>query len=322
VNVFDVGTPNDKQELSLTTLPAYTTSAIKTVDNLLDLQVEDYDHMQNYLSSNATINYQNVLNPNSSNHVDSLDKSSNEDFLGLSSDSDILSLPFEATDLFYSSIADNSTKVQQEIMNNSDEKVRLRITSPTLDESEDFSSLTRNFGERNKSPRAQSNPRIGNQLGPQRLDREDSPTDSMTDSAIGESTVTSPIIGHLGNNICDDAVQMLSPDRDRGAMSDQLGQSKSQCSSFGSDREENFESYGENDDAGIDADDNMESPNFPYMIEGSDRDVVDRAGRPSGKENNLRSIESASNFHRTSPQRNSIRTKAWMRSSLRKGQLG
>ena len=38
-------------------------------------------------------------------------------------------------------------------------------------------------------------------------------------------------------------------------MSDQIGQNKSQCSSFGSDREENFESYGENDDAGIDADD-------------------------------------------------------------------
>ena len=30
---------------------------------------------------------------------------------------------------------------------------------------------------------------------------------------------------------------------------------KSQCSSLGSDREENFESYGENDDVGIDADD-------------------------------------------------------------------
>ena len=39
---------------------------------------------------------------------------------------------------------------------------------------------------------------------------------SMTDSAIGHSTVTSPIIGHPQNNICDDAVQMLSPNIDRG----------------------------------------------------------------------------------------------------------
>ena len=38
----------------------------------------------------------------------------------------------------------------------------------------------------------------------------------MTDSAIGHSTVTSPIIGHPENNICDDAVQMLSPNMDRG----------------------------------------------------------------------------------------------------------
>ena len=38
----------------------------------------------------------------------------------------------------------------------------------------------------------------------------------MTDSAIGHSTVTSPIIGHPQNNICDDAVQMLSPNIDRG----------------------------------------------------------------------------------------------------------
>ena len=111
----------------------------------------------------------------------------------------------------------------------------------------------------------------------------------MTDSAIGHSTVTSPIIGHPENNICDDAVQMLSPNMDRGsnfrnynvhyiistiyyfitflncliivmntvligAMRGQLNPNKSQCSSLGSDREENFESYGEND-VGIDGDD-------------------------------------------------------------------
>ena len=35
----------------------------------------------------------------------------------------------------------------------------------------------------------------------------------MTDSAIGDSTVTSPIIG---GNLVDDSVQMLSPTRHRG----------------------------------------------------------------------------------------------------------
>ena len=36
----------------------------------------------------------------------------------------------------------------------------------------------------------------------------------MTDSAIGDSTVTSPIIG---GNLVDDSVQMLSPTRHRGS---------------------------------------------------------------------------------------------------------
>ena len=39
-----------------------------------------------------------------------------------------------------------------------------------------------------------------------------------------------------------------------GDMSGRLAPNKSQCSSLGSDREENFESYGEND-VGIDGDD-------------------------------------------------------------------
>ena len=65
----------------------------------------------------------------------------------------------------------------------------------------------------------------------------------------------------------------------------------------------------------------MESPNYAYML-GSDRDVVDRVERQNGNEPNLRSIQSASSFRRTSPQRNSIRRNAWMRSSLRKGPNG
>ena len=103
----------------------------------------------------------------------------------------------------------------------------------------------------------------------------------MSDSALGDSAVTSPI---MGGNLCDDSVQMLSPTRQRGKfdssiflvlyvktrfsvrnlerkinilwyriigeMNNQLP-TKSQCSSLGSDREENFESYGEND-VGID----------------------------------------------------------------------
>ena len=102
----------------------------------------------------------------------------------------------------------------------------------------------------------------------------------MSDSAIGDSAVTSPI---MGGNLCDDSVQMLSPTRQRGKfdlsifsctiyenvflrnlkrtinsvlyriigeINNQMP-TKSQCSSLGSDREENFESYGEND-VGID----------------------------------------------------------------------
>ena len=38
----------------------------------------------------------------------------------------------------------------------------------------------------------------------------------MTDSALGESTVTSPVIGHTGPNVRDVDVQMLSPNCDRG----------------------------------------------------------------------------------------------------------
>ncbi len=63
----------------------------------------------------------------------------------------------------------------------------------------------------------------------------------MTDSALGESAVTSPIAGDSETHI--------------GAMSGHIAPNKSQCSSLGSDREENFESYGENDDVGIEADD-------------------------------------------------------------------
>ena len=74
----------------------------------------------------------------------------------------------------FQSTVGHSTAVKPETMNHSDEKVRLRITSPTLDESDDFSSMTRNSGERSKLPQAQSNP---HQYGLQRVDREDSPTD-------------------------------------------------------------------------------------------------------------------------------------------------
>ena len=38
---------------------------------------------------------------------------------------------------------------------------------------------------------------------------------SMTDSALGESTVTSPVIGHSADTICGDGVQLLSPNRGR-----------------------------------------------------------------------------------------------------------
>ena len=67
----------------------------------------------------------------------------------------------------------------------------------------------------------------------------------------------------------------------------------------------------------------MDSPNYSYMINEGDRDVVDRAVRQQGENrDSLRTTEGAPNFRRTSPHRNSIRRNAWMRSSLRKGSHG
>ena len=66
----------------------------------------------------------------------------------------------------------------------------------------------------------------------------------------------------------------------------------------------------------------MDSPSYSYMIDEGDRDVVDRAVRQGENRDNLRTTESAPNFRRTSPHRNSIRRNAWMRSSLRKGPIG
>lgn len=60
-------------------------------------------------------------------------------------------------------------------MNNSEDKIRLRITSPTLDESDDFSSVTRNFIEGNKSD--QTNGGTAHPTNSQRISREDSPTE-------------------------------------------------------------------------------------------------------------------------------------------------
>ena len=37
----------------------------------------------------------------------------------------------------------------------------------------------------------------------------------MTDSALGDSTVTSPVIGHSVDTICGDGAQLLSPNRGR-----------------------------------------------------------------------------------------------------------
>ena len=68
-------------------------------------------------------------------------------------------------------------------MSNSDDKIRLRITSPTFDDSDDFPSMTRSFGDGNKSHPAQSsssftlNGGSKHKLGSHRVDREDSPTD-------------------------------------------------------------------------------------------------------------------------------------------------
>ena len=69
----------------------------------------------------------------------------------------------------------------------------------------------------------------------------------------------------------------------------------------------------------------MVSPNFAYVInQEGEGDVVD-GGLPQenheAHDGNLRTIQSVSNFRRSSPQRNSIRRNAWMRSSLRRAPM-
>ena len=75
----------------------------------------------------------------------------------------------------------NPTKVNKYNMSGSDEKIRLHITSPTLDESDDFSSLTRNFSRENGSSQVKqslhSSTGKRNQFCPDRIQREYSPTD-------------------------------------------------------------------------------------------------------------------------------------------------
>ena len=44
----------------------------------------------------------------------------------------------------------------------------------------------------------------------------------MTDSALGESTVTSPIIGDSGTHISDGGVQMVSPESHRGKINERI----------------------------------------------------------------------------------------------------
>ena len=99
---MDVGKANKQQETNPTTLITQTANTINTVNNLLDLQVEDYDHMQSYFSSNEAINYQNLANTNSSRYVDGLDKKSPKHLLDLMSDSDTTRHHFRITDEVYS----------------------------------------------------------------------------------------------------------------------------------------------------------------------------------------------------------------------------
>ena len=82
----------------------YSTNAINTSDNLLDLNVEEYGQMQHDLPSNRIVNYVDDLLTNSANHINCLDNNIQEDFLGTSSDSELLSIPLHTTESFYSVI--------------------------------------------------------------------------------------------------------------------------------------------------------------------------------------------------------------------------
>ena len=96
-----MGDTNESREINQSTLPSYGNNSINITNNLLDLDAEDYSHMQNYLASNGTINFDNVLLPDSSNSINSLNKGAQENYLSLSSGTDLLSLPLEGTGSFY-----------------------------------------------------------------------------------------------------------------------------------------------------------------------------------------------------------------------------
>ena len=101
LNLFDVGISYEDQVINHPTLPTYTTNSINAVDNLLDLEVDDYNHMKTYLTSDSTTNFEPILLPVSSNSASNFNKSVQDNYLGISSNSDLLSIPFKETDSFY-----------------------------------------------------------------------------------------------------------------------------------------------------------------------------------------------------------------------------
>ena len=82
----------------------------------------------------------------------------------------------------FQSNTNDSTKHNLQTMSNSNEKIRLHITSPTFDDSDDvFTSISGGFVNDNKSPQLQSATKSDDsskhQLASSRVDREDSPTE-------------------------------------------------------------------------------------------------------------------------------------------------
>ena len=101
LNLFDVGISSEDRGIKHLTLPTYTTNSINAVENLLDLEVDDCNHMKTYLTSESTTSFEPILLPVSSNSVSDFNKRVQDNYLGVSSNSDLLDTSFKEADSFY-----------------------------------------------------------------------------------------------------------------------------------------------------------------------------------------------------------------------------
>ena len=104
ISSFNINTENGGPIANHSSLPTNTTNAISTVDNLLDLSVENYNQIQNYFPHNGTLSNEGGRLLNSAEHINNFESNKQEDLLDLFSDSEIPDITLDKTSFFYSVI--------------------------------------------------------------------------------------------------------------------------------------------------------------------------------------------------------------------------